>query len=255
MRIRFLGTGGAEGIPAMGCGCAHCARARQEGGRLIRRRSAVLFSLPGYELLLDTPPDIKEQLESSGVREINGIYITHEHHDHIGGLEEFLYWREGVDLFVEPGLYRKLIRENWGKRLPEIVFHMDIHPGIGVYFNKFSVVPFEVRHAVPCFALELNQDHLRVVHGADSDIRFSNYARSVIADVDLLILNTPFFESREEESHLSVQEAIALKEELGVKQLVLTHFNHMNRPHDELEEYFSRFEGITAAYDGLCLEV
>ncbi|GAG30919.1 unnamed protein product, partial [marine sediment metagenome] len=60
---------------------------------------------------------------------------------------------------------------------------------------------------------------------------------------------------REEESHLSVQEAMALKEELGIKRLVLTHFNHINRPHDELEEYFSRFEGITAAYDGLCIEV
>ncbi|KKK51104.1 hypothetical protein LCGC14_3118320 [marine sediment metagenome] len=164
MRIHFLGTGGAEGIPAMGCGCAHCTRARQEGGRLLRRRSAVLFSLPGYELLLDTPPDIKEQLETGGIREINGIYITHEHHDHIAGLEEFLYWREAVDLLVEPGLYRRLVRENWGKRLPEIVFHMDIHPGVGVCFHNFSVTPFEVRHTVPCFGLELKEEHLRVLH-------------------------------------------------------------------------------------------
>ena len=66
---------------------------------------------------------------------------------------------------------------------------------------------------------------------------------------------TPFFESRAEESHLSVQEAIGLKEELGVKRLVPTHFNHFNRPHDELEAYFSGFKGITAAYDGMSIEI
>jgi len=93
------------------------------------------------------------------------------------------------------------------------------------------------------------------VHGADSDIRFSNYARGVIAGADVLILNTPFFEPRKGKSHLSVQEAIDLKEELGINRLVLTHFNHYNRPHDELEEYFSRFEGVTAAYDGLSIDV
>ncbi|MEE8441126.1 MAG: MBL fold metallo-hydrolase [Spirochaetia bacterium] len=255
MRIRFLGTGAAEGIPAMGCGCAHCTRAGQEGGRLIRRRSAVLFSLPGYELLLDTPPDIKEQLETWKIREIDGIYLTHEHHDHMAGLEEFIYWPRSVDLFAEPGLYRKLIRENWGKKLPEIVFHIDIHPGMGVLFNRFSIVPFEVRHAVPCFGLELKEDNVRVIHGADSDIRFSNHARAVIAGADMLILNTPFFEAREEQSHLGVQEAIVLKEDLGVKRLVLTHFNHFNRPHDELQGYLSQFEGITAAYDGLSIEI
>jgi len=255
MRIRFLGTGGAEGIPSIGCKCAHCTRAREQGGRFLRRRSSVLFSLPGYELLLDTPPDIKEQLETSGIRQINGIFLTHEHNDHIAGLEEFLYWREGVDLFAEPALYRKLIRENWSRKLPDITFHLDIHPGIAVIFHNFSILPFEVHHAVPCFGLALKEDHRRVVHGADSDIRFSNYARGVIAGADVLILNTPFFEPRKGKSHLSVQEAIDLKEGLGVNRLVLTHFNHHNRPHDELEEYFSRFEGITAAYDGLSIDV
>jgi phosphoribosyl 1,2-cyclic phosphate phosphodiesterase len=205
--------------------------------------------------LLDIPPDIKEQFETWEIREIDGIYLTHEHHDHIAGLEEFIYWRQGVDLFAEPGLCRKLIRENWGEKLPEIVFHIDIHPSMDVSFDTFSIVPFAVSHAVPCFGLQLTEGHVRVVHGADSDIRFSNYASTLIAGADLLILNTPFFETRKEESHLSVKEAIGLKKDLGVKRLVLTHFNHFNRPHDELDVYFSGFEGITAAYDGLEIEI
>jgi ribonuclease BN (tRNA processing enzyme) len=46
-------------------------------------------------------------------------------------------------------------------------------------------------------------------------------------------------------------EAIELKEEIGVRQLILTHINHNNRPHDELEEYVSQYPGVIVAYDGM----
>ena len=255
MRIRFLGTGGAEGIPAINCDCHHCTRARREGGLLTRRRSAVLFSLPGYELLMDTPPDIRELLETNGVRKIHGIFLTHEHADHTEGLEEFLYWREGVDLFAEPRLYRRLIRGEWGERLPDIAFHLVIRPGIAVRFKDFFFVPFEVRHSVPCFGLAFYEGRRRVVHLTDSGRRLSNYARCLIDGADALIVNTPFFEPLEAEAHLSVKEAIALKDEMGVERLVLTHINHHNRPHDELEAYVAQFEGVTVAYDGLTIDV
>jgi phosphoribosyl 1,2-cyclic phosphate phosphodiesterase len=255
MRIHFLGTGGAEGIPAMGCECNHCARARQEGGRLVRHRSAVLFSLPGYELLLDTPPDIRELIETNGAQTIHGIFLTHEHFDHVGGLEEFLYWRKGVDLFAESGIYQRLIRENGGDRLADITFHFAIYPGMGIHFNDFFFTPFEVRHTVPCFGLVIIEGRRRVAHAADSDSRLSNYARSLIQGVDLLIVNTPFFEHRGEESHLSVEEAITLKNEVGANKMILTHASHSNLPHDELEAYIAQFEGITVAYDGLIVEV
>lgn len=253
MRIRFLGTGAAEGIPAMGCKCDHCTRARQAGGRFVRQRTAVLFSLDGYELLMDTPPDIRGLLDASGVRQIDGIFLTHEHFDHTAGLEEFLYWPDRVDLFAEPHVYRRLIREDWGDRLPEVAFHVPFRPGVAVRFNDFFFTPFEVRHDVPCFGVVFYEGRQRVVHAADSDSRLSNYARCLIEGADLLIVNTPFFEPREDQAHLSVQEAIVLKDEVGARRLILTHFNHYNWPHDELESYASQFEGVTVAFDGLTI--
>ena len=255
MHIHFLGTGGAEGIPAMGCECNHCTRARLEGGRLVRQRSAVLFSLPGYELLLDTPPDIRELIETNGARKIDGIFLTHEHFDHAGGLEEFLYWREDVDLFAEPRVYQRLIRENWGEQLPDITFHFAFHPGVTVYFKDFFFTPFEVHHSVPCFGLALYLGQRRIVYAADTNSRLSNYARCLIQGSDILIVNTPYFEPREDELHLSVQEAITMKNEVGVKRLILTHANHFNLPHDELVAYAAQFKGITVAYDGLTVDV
>ena len=255
MRIRFLGTGGAEGIPAMGCECANCARAVRESGRLARRRSAALFSLPGYELLMDTPPDIRELLDINRVRQIHGIYLSHQHSDHAGGLDEFLYWREGVDLFAEPRVYRRLVRNQWGERLRDIAFHLPIRPGIAIRFNDFVLIPFEVRHSVPCFGLAINEDGRRVVHLTDSGSQLSNYAKCLIYGCDVLIVNTPFFGPDESEAHLSVEGAIALKAETGARRLVLTHISHHNRPHDELEEYVAQFEGVAVAYDGFAMEV
>ena len=255
MRIRFLGTGAAEGIPAIGCECANCARARQEGGRLARRRGAVLFSLPGYELLMDTPPDIRELLDMNGVRTIDGIFITHEHADHSDGLEEFLYWPKSVDLFAEPRVYRRLVREDWGKGLPDVVSYLAVHPGAAVRFNDFFFTPFQVQHTVPCFGLAIYDGRRRVAHVADSGSRLSNFARCLISGADALIVDTPFFGPVDVKEHLSVEEAISLKAELGVKRLLLTHIAHHNRPHDDLEDYVSRIEGVTVAYDGLTVDV
>jgi len=71
---------------------------------------------------------------------------------------------------------------------------------------------------------------------------------------DLLIVNTPRF-SPPHEGHITVLEAVELKERVGARRLILTHCNHHNLPHDELEEWARGLEGVTIAYDGLIVEV
>lgn len=254
MRIKFLGTGATEGIPAINCDCAHCTRARQEGGNLVRARNAIIFSLPRYELLLDTPPDIRPLLFKNRVRRIDGIFITHAHYDHSGGLEEFLYWKAELDLFAEPAVYEALRRENWGDRLPEIAFHWAFHPGMAVRFDGFFFTPFAVCHKTPCFGLALYESGHKIVYTSDSSNRFSNYAYCLMNQADLLIVNTSRF-SPPHEGHITSIEAVELKERVGARRLVLTHFNHENKPHDELEEWAKGLDGVMAAYDGLEIEI
>ena len=255
MRIKFLGTGAAEGIPAINCDCPHCRRAREEGGKLVRERSCILFSLPGYELLMDTPPGILDLLAKNEVTRIDGIFLTHEHFDHAGGLEEFLYWKKDVDLFTAKETYRALRKEEWGGRLSEIAFHILYRPGMIIRFDDFFIVPFLVLHGVPTYGLMLREGEKKIVCTSDSALRFSNYARCLMAGADLLIVNTPYFINPPHEAHIGVPDAIKLKGGVGAKKLILTHFNHYNKPHDELEEYISQFEGVEAAYDGMEVEV
>jgi len=126
---------------------------------------------------------------------------------------------------------------------------------VTIRFGHFFMTPFEVRHSVPCYGLAIYEGARRVVHMADTGIRMSNYARTLVEGADVLIVNTPFFQANGDHSHLSVEEAIAFKEKVHAGQLVLTHANHFNLPHDELEAYVSQFPGVIAAYDGMEMEV
>lgn len=254
MQVRFLGTGAAEGIPAIDCHCQHCTRARKEGGKLVRQRNALLVSLPGYKLLVETPPDIRALLAQYEIAQIDGIFLSHAHYDHAGGLAEFLYWQADIDLFIENRVYKALHHQNRHDRLRDIAFHCPCWPGVAIRFDGFFFTPFAVTHTVPCFGLAFYEGGHKVIYASDTGRRFSHYAHSLISEADILIVNVPRFKPPHED-HLTLVEAISLKEELAVQHLILTHINHHNRPHDELEAYVSQFEGVSAAYDGLTISL
>ncbi len=254
MKITFLGTGAAEGIPAINCQCHHCQRARTEGPPLTRERSAILFELPGYNLLVDTPPDVRNMINRYNVNRLEGILVTHASYEHVGGIKEFEYWRERLDFLAEESLFDVVKQEQWTQRLEEVMFHIPYYPGAALYFGEFSILPFAVRRKLPIFGISVREGEHRVVYTSDTPARLTNYARCLMHDADLLIVNTPTFQPPKED-HITVVEAIALKEEVGAKELILTYINHNNKPHDELEAYVQQFEGVRVAYDGMSIEV
>ncbi|HDN81076.1 MAG: hypothetical protein DRI61_01070 [Chloroflexi bacterium] len=250
IEVQFLGTGAAEGIPAIQCTCEHCRRARLEGGKLRRERSAFILHLPDYKLLVDTPPNIKNMLRSYDISRIDGIFISHEHYDHAGGIEEFSYWGRSIDLFLVPQVYKRLTRNRGIQHLNTRMFNLTVHPGMALHFDGFFLVPFAVKHSVPCFGLAIYQGTTKVVYTSDTSNEFSNYARCLMENADLLIVNTPEFKTSMPD-HITIAEAVQLQQSVGAKRLVLTHFNHHNRPHDELESLVTKWPGVTVAYDGL----
>ena len=80
MEIRFLGTGASEGVPVIGCDCAHCTTAITDE-RSRRLRSAILLTENGRSILLDAGIDIRQQLLTYQVRNIDAVLVTHEHYD------------------------------------------------------------------------------------------------------------------------------------------------------------------------------
>jgi len=254
MKIRFLGTGAAEGIPALGCDCAHCTRARNEGGKLVRERNAILVSLPGYELLVDCAPDIRGLINKYRITELDGILATRSRYDHIGGIKEFEYWPGQLDFLAEDTLFEIIRREHWTEMLDAVMFHIPYYPGSSLYFSRFSIIPFAARRQRPIFGISVKEGETRVVYTSDTPIRLTNYARRVMRNCDLLIINAPAFDTTLE-NHINTLEAIELKERVGARQMILTYINHENKPHDELEAFLRQFEGVSVAYDGMVVEV
>ena len=254
MKIHFLGTGAAEGIPVIGCDCAHCTRARNEGGKLVRERNAILFSLPDYELLIDCTPDIRSLIHKHEITRLDGILATRSRYDHIGGIKEFEWWPGQLDILAEDTLFEIIKRENWTELLDAVMFYIPYYPGSSLYFNGFSIIPFAARRRQPIFGISVKEGETRVVYTSDTPNRLTNYARRVMWECDLLIVNTPTFDTMLE-NHITVMEAIELKDRVGARKMILTYINHENKPHDELEEFVGQVTGVAVAYDGMTLEV
>ena len=256
MRVTFLGTGAAEGIPSIGCKCAHCQKARRDGGKLQRERNALLVELPGYTLLLEVPPDIRALIDQAEISHLDGLLATRARYDHIGGLIEFEYWPERLDFLVEERLFETIHQEYWTPHLDVAIFRLFYYPGAPLYFEKFFILPFAVRQQEPIFGLLLQERDrgIRVIYANDTPNRFTNYARYLMRGVDLLIINTPTFRPPKQD-HITVTEAIELQQEVGAKRLILTAISHRNKSHDELETYLHTYPGVEVAYDGMTVEI
>lgn len=85
MNIRILGSGTSQGVPVIGCNCAVCA---SNDPRDDRQRASALFSTERANVLIDVGPDFRRQMLSGGVQSIDAILLTHEHNDHVIGLDD-----------------------------------------------------------------------------------------------------------------------------------------------------------------------
>ncbi len=85
MKLTFLGTGTSQGVPVIGCRCEVCASADRRDRRL---RTSAMVETRGRRLLIDAGPDFRYQMLRAGVSRVDAILLTHEHKDHIGGLDD-----------------------------------------------------------------------------------------------------------------------------------------------------------------------
>src|SRR3954453_9882999 len=130
----LLGTGTSVGVPAIGCGCAVCT---STDSRDKRTRCAALIGLPEGNLLIDTPPDLRQQLLREQVGIVHAVLFTHEHADHIFGLDDLrlfpFYLGHPVPIYCEP-LVEERIRKSFDYAFsdqepthagaaPQLVFH------------------------------------------------------------------------------------------------------------------------------------
>src|SRR3989339_873255 len=91
-KFTFLGTGSSMGVPVIGC---HCSVCKSENPKNRRMRCGGLFQVGSKRFLIDSGPDVRQQVLSHKIEEIDGFILTHSHYDHIGGFDDMKLFKKG----------------------------------------------------------------------------------------------------------------------------------------------------------------
>ena len=249
-KITFLGTGTSQGIPIIGSRHPVCLSQNLKDKRL---RSSVLVQWKNYNYIIDCGPDFRQQMLKNNCRHIDGIMFTHEHADHTSGLDDIrpYFFRQG-DIPIY-GTQRVL--ENLNHRFGYILNSQNKYPGaptVKVQIisknNNFSigdqiVTPVEVMHN------SLTVMGYRI--GGFSyltDVKYINADQmEKVKNSEVLVLNALRIESHP--THLNLEEALGLVEELKPKRAYFTHISHLLGFHDEVSKKLPK--NVHLAYDNL----
>lgn len=252
MKITFLGTGTSQGIPLIGCTCEVCLSENPKDKRL---RSSILISDRGNNFVIDTGPDFRQQMLREKVNKLDAVLFTHEHKDHIAGLDEVRAFnfltKKPIDIYASPRVQMAIRREfayifseEKYPGIPELNIH-DIN-GEELPINGSVFLPITVWHyKLQVYAFRIND----VTYITDANY-ISEEEKKKIKGSRIIIVNA--LRRQKHISHFTFEEAIDLMKELEPEQAYFTHISHQLGKHDEVSKELPDF--IRLAYDGLQIE-
>jgi phosphoribosyl 1,2-cyclic phosphate phosphodiesterase len=250
----FLGTGTSHGVPMIGCGCATCSSNNPKDSRT---RCSLLLGLPEGNLLVDSPPDLRDQLIREKMGMVDAVLYTHEHVDHMFGLDDLRIFPHylGHDLPVYcSALVESRIRTVFDYAFDPIT---RAYPAGGVprlELNCIDLEPFDV--------LGIKVVPLPLIHGRFNTLgyRFGNIAYCTdtndippssmeqLGGLDVLIIDG--LRRKPHPTHFSIDEAIEVSRKLKPKRTLFTHICH-NLGHAETNAWLP--SGMELAFDGMRL--
>ena len=251
-QLVFLGTGTSVGVPIPGCDCVACQSADPRNNRL---RCGLALGLPEGNLLVDTPTDLRTQLLRERIGIVHAVVYTHEHADHLFGLDDLrlfpYYLGHKLPLFCEAKVEDR-IRRSFDYAFIEDVgsLHAGAVPQLEI--TRITTAPFEVLGA-PVTPIRLLHGRFEVLGFRFGNVAYCTDTNSIpeqswplLEGLDLLILDA--LRPRPHATHFSLDEAIAVAERVGARRTLFTHMSH------ELEHAATEARlpaGMGLAYDGL----
>ncbi|WP_080129420.1 MBL fold metallo-hydrolase [Chlamydia suis] len=253
-KVVFLGTGDPEGTPVPFCSCEVCSK-----GAVSRLRSSVLVQSQGKNLIIDTGPDLRTQLLKYKIQQLDGVFLTHPHYDHIGGIDDLRSWYiahlKQVPIVLSAFTYnylcetrKHLIRQaSLDASLAASLRFTILNEPCGEY--EFLGVPFTY---VSYFQKNCQVTGYRfgnlayltdMSHYDDQILDYLKGVETVVLSTSLGVLPKAF--GKRSPSHLTLEQADHLVEKIGASRLVITHVSHYL--HKVLEQDSAR----ECAYDGM----
>ena len=250
LSVTFLGTGTSQGIPIIGSRDPVSLSSNPKDKRL---RVSVLLQWEDFNYVIDCGPDFRQQMLREEVRHLNGVLLTHEHNDHIIGLDDIrpFYFRQGdISFYAEKRVFEAL------KQRFSYVFEIENkYPGAPtlqeIEIDENSIFSISGKKVIPVRAMHAN---LPVLGFRIDDFAYMTDVKTIptsemekLKGLEVLVINA--LREKPHPSHLNLEEALALVEALAPKKAYFTHISHLLGFHDEVEAQLP--ENIHLAYDTL----
>ncbi|MDE5813812.1 MAG: UDP-N-acetylmuramate dehydrogenase, partial [Muribaculaceae bacterium] len=223
--VTVLGSGTSKGIPEIGCTCHTCMSTDPKDKRL---RASILVETHGMKILIDASPDLRQQALRNGLSQIDAILLTHQHYDHVGGIDDVRPFciESDLQIYTNPHTARDL------RKRVDYCFRDHPYPGVPkldlheiecktFMINGLKIEPIEVMHGkLPIYGYRIG-DFAYV-----TDIKtISEGEKEKLKNLEVLILSC-LRVTHEHFAHMILPEALALIEELKPKRCYLTHACH-----------------------------
>ena len=251
LKITFLGTGTSQGVPVITCNCEVCQSDDHRNNRL---RVSILIETADKTIGIDSGPDFRYQMLRAKVKDLDAIIFTHEHKDHVAGLDDirpFNYLlHKDIDIYatdrVQDALKREfsyIFSEVKYPGLPQIELHtIDQDP---FFIGQTEIIPLAIMHyKLPILGFRIG------------DFTYITDAKTVseetidkVRGTKILIINA--LQRQPHISHFTLDEAIEFAQKIGAERTYFTHISHNLGLHEEVEKELPA--GMKLAYDGLTL--
>ncbi|MCS6824478.1 MAG: MBL fold metallo-hydrolase [Cytophagaceae bacterium] len=253
MIVTILGSGTSQGIPIITCTCAVCSSSDFRDKRL---RTSIHIAVEDKSFVIDTGPDFRQQMLRERIRKLDAIIYTHEHKDHISGLDDVRSFNNSQQRHMDIYAHKRVLDAI--KKDFSYAFEEKKYPGVPLLnlieitnqpFHIYDIPfqPIEVLHyKLPIFAYRI----YNFAYITDASY-ISEQETEKLKNVDVLIINA--LQKTFHISHFTLDQALQKIEIIRPKRAYLTHISHTMGLHRDVEKELP--ENVKIAYDGLKIKI
>ncbi|MBK8502797.1 MAG: MBL fold metallo-hydrolase [Saprospiraceae bacterium] len=233
----LTGTGTSQGIPVIGCRCEVCISKDERDKRL---RTAAFIAYEGTHVAVDAGPDFRQQMLNLGITHLDALIITHEHNDHVAGLDDIrpfnFIQRKPLKVYTLQRVADEI------RRRFAYIFSQNPYPGAPtiemIVIKPYEMIEIGALSIMPLLVKHGDMEVLAMRSGAVAYVTDANEIPSrsmqLLQGTDNVVINA--LHHRSHHSHFNLLEAMRVAKQIGAKNAYFTHISHQMGLHAEVNQ-------------------